>query len=134
MNEATTRKNGIKEYNSYSECSLIVSKIINAYGGDAGAAGFYMPQIPGMGTADLELNKSEILNVKSKDNELYNVIRNILNIDDSKYQSLTSLRFNVTCVNQDEYSVVRVKDWIINDDSLSGKFGYWVNEVIHGKK
>ena len=27
-------------------------------------------------------------------------------------------------VNQDEYSVVRVKDWIINDDSLSGKFGY----------
>ena len=27
-------------------------------------------------------------------------------------------------VNADEYSVVRVKDWIINDDSLSGKFGY----------
>lgn len=27
-------------------------------------------------------------------------------------------------VNAEEYSVVRVKDWIINDDSLSGKLGY----------
>ena len=26
--------------------------------------------------------------------------------------------------NDGEYSEVRVKDWIINDDSLSGKFGY----------
>ena len=103
MNEATTVNNGIKEYNSYSECSLIVSKIISAYGGDAGAAGFYMPQIAGMGTADLELNKSEILNIKSKDNDLYNVIRDVLNIDDSTYQSLTVLRFNVNCVNPDEY-------------------------------
>lgn len=103
INETTTVNNGIREYNSYSECSLIVSKIISAYGGDAGAAGFYMPQIPGMGTSDLELNKSEILNIKSKDNELYNVIRDILNIDDSTYQSLTVLRFNVNCANPDEY-------------------------------
>lgn len=103
INETTTVNNGIKEYNSYSECSLIVSKIISAYGGDAGAVGFYMPQIPGMGTADLELNKSEILNIKSKDNELYNIIRDILNIDDSTYQSLTTLKFNVNCVNSDEY-------------------------------
>ena len=103
INQTTTLKNGIKEYNSYSECSLIISKIINAYSGDAGAEGFYMPQIPGMGTADLELNKSEILNIKSQDNELYNIIRDVLNIDDSTYQSLTVLRFNVNCVNTNEF-------------------------------
>ena len=103
INETATDNNGIREYNSYSECSLIVSKIINAYGGDAGAAGFYMPQIPGMGTDDLVLNKSEILNIKSKDNELYNLIRDILNIDDNDYQGLTTLKFNVNCVNPEEY-------------------------------
>jgi len=27
-------------------------------------------------------------------------------------------------MTENEYSVVRVKDWIINDDSLSGRFGY----------
>jgi hypothetical protein len=103
INETTTVNNGIKEYNSYSECSLVVSKIINAYGGDAGAAGFYMPQIAGMGTADLELNKSEILGIKSKDNDLYNIIRDILNIDDNTYRLLTVLKFNVNCVNPNEY-------------------------------
>ena len=34
---------------------------------------------------------------------------------------ITTVVFRLT---EDEYSVVRVKDWIINDDSLSGKFGY----------
>jgi hypothetical protein len=105
INETITVNNGIREYNSYSECSLIVSKIIASYGGDAGAAGFYMPQIHGMGTADLELNKSEILNIKLKDNELYNIIRDILNIDDSTYQALTMLKFNVNCVNPEEYYI-----------------------------
>lgn len=34
---------------------------------------------------------------------------------------ITTVVFRMT---ENEYSVVRVKDWIINDDSLSGRFGY----------
>lgn len=105
IDESTTVGNGIKTYTNYSECLLTVTKIINAYNGDAGIDGFYMPQIPGMGTADLSFNKTEIMNIKSKDNELYNIIREILNIDDVSYQKITTLKFNVSCVNPDEYEL-----------------------------
>ena len=49
-----------------------------------------MPQIPGMGTSDLELNKSEILNIKSKDNELYNVIDRVA----KQYDGLRTYKFD----------------------------------------
>lgn len=112
LSETTVIKNGTKSYDSYSACLLIVTKIINAFNGDAGAHGFYMPQISGMGTADLEFNKSEIMNIKSKDNELYNLIREVLNIDDSNYQKITTLKFNVACISSDLFELSIQSDTI----------------------
>lgn len=97
-----TNKNTII-YTTSAEFKLIISKIISIYGENAEKEGFYAPTIPGASTAELEFDKTQILEIKAKDNDLYNAIRSALNVDDNQFQSFTTLKFQAVYENDDRY-------------------------------
>ena len=97
-----TNKNTII-YTTSSEFKLIISKIISIYGENAEKEGFYAPTIAGASTAELEFDKTKILEIKAKDNDLYNAIRSALNVDDNQFQSFTTLKFQAVYENDDRY-------------------------------
>lgn len=97
-----TNKNTII-YTTASEFKLIISKIISIYGENAEKEGFYAPTIAGASTAELEFDKTKILEIKAKDNDLYNAIRNALNVDDNQFQSFTTLKFQAVYEDNDRY-------------------------------
>lgn len=97
-----TNKNTII-YTISSEFKLIISKIISIYGENAEKEGFYAPTIAGASTAELEFDKTKILEIKAKDNDLYNAIRSTLNVDDNQFQSFTTLKFQAVYENDDRY-------------------------------
>ena len=76
-----TSKNTIV-YTNAAQFKLIISKIIAIYGDNAEKEGFYAPSIPGASTAELRFDKTQILEIKAKDNDLYTAIREALNVDD----------------------------------------------------
>lgn len=97
-----TNKNTII-YTTASEFKLIISKIIAIYGDNAEKEGFYAPTIAGASTAELEFDKTQILEIKAKDNDLYNAIRTALNVDDNQFQNFTTLKFQAVYENDDKY-------------------------------
>lgn len=97
-----TNKNTII-YTTASEFKLIISKIIAIYGENAEREGFYAPTIAGASTAELEFDKTKILEIKAKDNDLYSAIRSTLNVDDNQFQSFTTLKFQAIYENDDRY-------------------------------
>lgn len=97
-----TNKNTII-YTTAADFKLIISKIISIYGDNAEKEGFYAPTIPGASTAELEFDKTQILEIKAKDNDLYTTIRTALNVDDNQFQSFTTLRFQAVYENDDRY-------------------------------
>lgn len=97
-----TNKNTII-YASASQFKLIISKIIAIYGENAEKEGFYAPSIPGASTAELKLDKTQILEIKAKDNDLYTAIREALNVDDNQFQSFTGLTFQAVFENLNRY-------------------------------
>ena len=97
-----TNKNTII-YTVASEFKLVISKIIAIYGENAEKEGFYAPTIPGAATSDLILDKTQILEIKAKDNDLYTIIRNALNVDDNQFKNFTTLKFQAVYENDDRY-------------------------------
>lgn len=97
-----TNKNTIV-YSTAADFRLIISKIIAIYGENAEKEGFYAPTIPGASTAELEFDKTQILEIKAKDNELYSAIRTALNVDDNQFLSFTTLKFQAVYEADDRY-------------------------------
>lgn len=97
-----TNKNTVI-YTSAADFKLIISKIIAIYGENAEREGFYAPTIPGASTAELIFDKTQILEIKAKDNELYNTIRSALSVDDSQFQSFTALNFQAVYEDDNRY-------------------------------
>ena len=97
-----TSKNTVV-YETAAEWKLIISKIIAIYGENAEREGFYAPTIAGASTAELEFDKTQILEIKAKDNDLYSAIRNALNVDDNQFQSFTTLRFQAIYEDDNRY-------------------------------
>ena len=97
-----TNKNTVI-YTASADFKLIISKIIAIYGENAEREGFYAPTIPGASTAELIFDKTQILEIKAKDNELYNTIRSALSVDDSQFQSFTALNFQAVYEDDDRY-------------------------------
>lgn len=97
-----TNKNTII-YTTSAEFKLIISKIIAIYGENAEKEGFYAPTIPGASTAELEFDKTQILEIKAKDNELYNTIRTNLSVDENQFQNFTTLKFQAVYENDDRF-------------------------------
>ena len=97
-----TNKNTII-YTTANEFKLIISKIIAIYGENAEKEGFYAPTIVGASTNELSLDKTQILEIKAKDNDLYMAIRNALNVDDNQFQNFTTLKFQAVYEDADKF-------------------------------
>ena len=97
-----TNKNTIV-YKESSEFKLIISKIISIYGENAEKEGFYAPTIPGASTSELVFDKTKILEIKAKDNDLYTTIRTALNVDDNQFQNFTKLKFQAVYEGDTKY-------------------------------
>ena len=97
-----TNKNTII-YTNAADFKLIISKIIAIYGENAEKEYFYAPTIVGTSTNELILDKTKILEIKAKDNDLYMAIRNALNADDNQFQSFTLLKFQAVYEADNKY-------------------------------
>lgn len=105
ISQTSTTKKDVAQYTVASECNLLVSKIVSIYGENASTEYFYMPRIVGMATNNLTFDKTKILEIKAKDNDLYTVIRETLNVDDNEFQAFTSLTFNVRYEKENDFKL-----------------------------
>lgn len=115
------------KYTTASQFKLMISKIISIYGENAEKEGFYAPTIPGAATADLVFDKTQVLEIKAKDNELYTAIREALNVDDTQFQNFTTLKFQA--VYEDDTSYVLSIEAITSKDVYTVSGTYVIKEA-----